>query len=135
MIGSTFLCQRDQVVGGVQAAAVGLAKALATRANSEYSERMLGGLVRGQRVSIPNSVSPEFFENWEKRDEYREVLFAGSLASLKNIAGILRAFAIVKARLDDVRLTLAGSAVNPTYAARLRKLVVQLVPHQHDFDR
>lgn len=103
-----------------------LARARVVISISAYDAKMLGGLVRGQRASIPNPVSPEFFENWEGYNRRREILFAGWLAPLKNIEAILRAFAIVKARLDDVRLTLAGSAVNPVYAARLRELVVEL---------
>ncbi len=90
---------------------------------SKYDTSLLDGLVRGQLVSIPNPVSPQFFERPRFDLDGNRVLFAGVHARRKNLEGLLRAFARAKADIPGARLIMVGPTLDVAYAQELHALV------------
>lgn len=92
---------------------------------SDYDRRTLSELIRGRCQSIPNPVSHEFF-NYQARFEPNRILFAGLLVPRKNILGLVRAFAQVRAQIPDAKLDLIGPPGDTNYAAKIKQLIGEL---------
>lgn len=92
---------------------------------SPYSRQFLG-LKGSQRVwEIPNPVADSYFEVCRTPVPGR-VLAVGYIQRLKNITGLLRAFASLARDNPQARLRLAGSEPEPAYAAECRRFAVEL---------
>ncbi|MDI6807907.1 MAG: glycosyltransferase family 4 protein [Candidatus Eisenbacteria bacterium] len=102
-----------------------LGRARVVISTSEHGGQMLGKWMRNHHVVISNPVRPAFFDYRREPDPGR-ILFAGSMIPLKNVLGIVRAFALVKAKVRDARLDLAGPASDADYSAQVRQLVSRL---------
>ena len=102
-----------------------LRRAKVVISTSDYDRRMLRSLVRNHHISVPNPVSSTFFDYQTEPDSNR-ILFAGTMVPRKNVLGIVRAFALVKAQMPDARLDLVGPSIDANYAARVRQLVSEL---------
>jgi glycosyltransferase involved in cell wall biosynthesis len=102
-----------------------LGRAKMVISTSDYDRQTLHKLVRERCQSIPNPVSPEFF-NYQARSEPNRVLYAGLLVPRKNVLGIVRAFAQVKARVSDARLDLVGPPSDVHYTAKVKQLIGEL---------
>ncbi len=89
---------------------------------SDYDARSLAGMIRGQRVSVPNPIAAEFFAAGPSF-EGSDVLFAGVLSPRKNPEGLLNAFAKVRQRIPTARLVIVGPQPNPTYTQKIREQV------------
>ena len=63
---------------------------------------------------IDNPLSPEFFAIPNLEEEGR-LLYAGTIDERKNVIDLLRALDIVRQRMPDVRLRIAGRTTNPAY--------------------
>lgn len=108
---------RSAVIGRVEAAA-------RRRANdvihiSPFVGESLGHQLTGRVWSIDNPVDDGFFEVARREVEGR-VVFVGRLSALKNVEGLLEAFAAVAERHPAAELQLAGDDVEPNYASRCR---------------
>jgi glycosyltransferase involved in cell wall biosynthesis len=82
---------------------------------SHYDQQVLGPGLRGAVVRIPNAVRHAFFASDPTPATNSRILFAGSILPLKNVCGIIRAFAKVNATLPEASLTLAGFAPDEAY--------------------
>ena len=102
-----------------------LRRAKVVISTSDYNRRMLDKLVRNHHVGISNPVCPAFFD-CQTEPESNRILFAGIMIPLKNVLGIVRAFALVKAQVSDARLDLVGPPSDADYAAKVRQLVSEL---------
>jgi glycosyltransferase involved in cell wall biosynthesis len=93
---------------------------------SDYDARALDGLIGGQRVSIPNPIAQEFFEESGDAPDAMRILFAGVMVRRKNVEGLLRAFAAARKRVPAARLVIVGPAPDAAYAREIRELVRSL---------
>jgi len=81
---------------------------------SPYVLDEIGEQVRGRHWHIENPVSSEFF-NIERTDAGPRVLYVGRISRRKNIDGLLRAFSIVKQKVGDATLHIAGTPESSEY--------------------
>ena len=80
----------------------------------------------GQRIwDIENPVADTFFDVVREPVAGR-VLFAGRIAPLKNVTGLMEAFALAAKDKPYCELRLAGPETDAAYAARCRELAAQL---------
>jgi glycosyltransferase involved in cell wall biosynthesis len=93
---------------------------------SQYDADELGNHVKGRRVSIANPVDPQFFTPQESLSTPPRLLFAGVVRPLKNLIGLIDAFAKAHAELPDSRLSIFGPQPDADYAQRVRDHVVNL---------
>lgn len=93
---------------------------------SNYDKRELGRLVHGTRVSIANPTGPEFFALAPSRPSEPRLLFAGVLSPLKNVLGVLNAFAKAQRAVPGARLVVAGPHPDPAYAQAVHERLKSL---------
>jgi glycosyltransferase involved in cell wall biosynthesis len=94
--------------------------------------------VRGRLACIPNPIAPEFFDAYVDDYPAGSILYAGWLEPRKNVVGMIRAYARLRARGVNVPLLLAGPSKTPEYEATVRQAItdlqltksVQLLGHQ-----
>ncbi len=103
-----------------------LRRAKVVISTSDYDARTLDGLICGQRVSIPNPVSTEFFAANAFDLDSTRILFAGMLIRRKNVEGLLRAFALVHSRVPEARLVVVGPSPDPDYRKEIHEQVAAL---------
>lgn len=103
-----------------------LRKAQVVISISDYDARSLDGLVRNQRISISNAITPEFFQPFAEPAWSPQVFFAGVMRPRKNVVGLLNAFAKVRAALPIARLTIAGPTPDQAYAQKVHERVQDL---------
>jgi glycosyltransferase involved in cell wall biosynthesis len=93
---------------------------------SKYDTQELGRLIKGTPVSIANPTGLEFFALAPSRPTEPRLLFAGMLTPLKNVLGLLNAFAQVRQAVPEARLILAGPHPDPDYAQTVQDRVTSL---------
>jgi glycosyltransferase involved in cell wall biosynthesis len=93
---------------------------------SKYDTQSLGRLIKGIPVSIANPTGLEFFALAPSRPSEPRLLFAGVLTPLKNVLGLLNAFAQVRQAVPEARLILAGPHPDPDYAQTVQDRVTSL---------
>jgi glycosyltransferase involved in cell wall biosynthesis len=93
---------------------------------SNYDARSLDGVVRGLRVSIPNPVPYEFFQQVSYEATPPSILYAGMLVSRKNVTGLLRAFALVHRQVPEARLVIVGPMPDRAYLTEVKTLAAAL---------
>ncbi len=71
---------------------------------------------------IDNPLAPEFFAIPNLEEEGR-LLYVGTIDERKNVIHLLRALDIVRQRMPDVRLRIAGRTTNPTYYHEVEQYV------------
>lgn len=108
---------RSRVIARVEAAA--RRRAPHVIRISPFVGEALGGQLAGRVWSIDNPVDDGFFRV-ERREAEGRVAFVGRLSALKNLLGLLEAFAAVAERHPAAELHVAGDAAEPDYAARCR---------------
>lgn len=118
-----FRWLRHQVVGLVERMA--RRNSHDTIAINPYVLDELGGDIRGRRWQIENPVMPEFFEITRVHTPPR-ILFAGHISKLKNVDGLIRAFAKVQVKIPNVTLQLAGPWSFPEFQAQCVRVVSEL---------
>jgi glycosyltransferase involved in cell wall biosynthesis len=93
---------------------------------SDYARRAAGGSMAGlfnrQFEVIPHGISDIFSQSKLKRDEY--LLAVSDLYVQKNLINLLRAVARIRPANRDIKLKIAGRAVDPHYFAELQRVVV-----------
>ena len=77
---------------------------------SKYDTQELGRLINGTRVSIANPTGLEFYALAPSGPSEPRLLCAAALSPLKNVLGLLNAFAQVRQVMPEARLILAGWA-------------------------
>jgi glycosyltransferase involved in cell wall biosynthesis len=92
---------------------------------SPYVRRVLPLSARQRVWDIDNPVADSFFEV-VREPVVGRVLFAGRISPLKNVAGLIAAFALVTKDNPGCELRLAGAEDDLAYATRCRELAVQL---------
>ena len=85
----------------------------------------LGDQLKGVRWNIENPVETEFF-SVTGGEEGSRILYVGRVSALKNIEGLLRSFATVRADNHSATLHIAGEAEASEYMERCVRLVKQL---------
>ncbi|MEU0545694.1 glycosyltransferase family 4 protein [Nocardia sp. NPDC005978] len=98
-----------------------LRRARAVVSISDYDARALGGLVRGEHVSIANPTAAEFFALSPSGPTEPRLLFAGVLSPRKNPEGLLDAFAPAAQRVPKAVLAVVGPQPDPDYAREIRE--------------
>jgi glycosyltransferase involved in cell wall biosynthesis len=93
---------------------------------SKYDTQELGRLIKGTRVSIANPTGSEFFALAPSGPSEPRLLYAGALTPLKNVLGLLNAFAQVRQVVPEARLILAGRPHHPDYAQTVQDRVTSL---------
>jgi glycosyltransferase involved in cell wall biosynthesis len=93
---------------------------------SKYDTQELGRLIKGTRVSIANPTGSEFYDLAPSGPSEPRLLFAGALSPLKNVLGLLNAFAQVRQVVPDARLIVAGRPHHPDYAQTVQDRVTSL---------
>ncbi len=93
---------------------------------SKYDTQELGRLIKGTRVSIANPTGLEFYALAPSGPSEPRLLFAGVLSPLKNVLGLLNAFAQVRQVVPEARLILAGPHPDPDYAQTVQDRVTSL---------
>jgi glycosyltransferase involved in cell wall biosynthesis len=93
---------------------------------SKYDTQELGRLIKGTRVSIANPTGLEFYALAPSGPSEPRLLFAGALSPLKNVLGLLNAFAQVRQVVPEARLILAGRPHHPDYAQTVQDRVTSL---------
>jgi glycosyltransferase involved in cell wall biosynthesis len=93
---------------------------------SHYDKQELGRLIHGTRVSIANPTGPEFFALAPSRPSEPRLLFAGVLSPLKNVLGVLNAFAEARRAVPEARLIVAGPHPDPAYAQAVQERLMNL---------
>ena len=93
---------------------------------SKYDTQELGRLIKGTRVSIANPTGLEFYALAPSGPSEPRLLFAGALSPLKNVLGLLNAFAQVRQVVPEARLVLAGRPHHPDYAQTVQDRVTSL---------
>lgn len=86
---------------------------------SEYDQQILGSRMVRPVYRVPNAVRPLFFTPGYTEPPEPRILFAGLLVPRKNVPGIIRAFAKVRAAVPEARLELAGPCSDERYLAML----------------
>lgn len=89
---------------------------------SEFSATYYRSMRGRGFVRIPNPVHPEFFRERTGKREPR-IVFAGVVIPIKNVDGIIRAFARVKETVPDARLDVVGPCPDPAYRQHLEALI------------
>jgi glycosyltransferase involved in cell wall biosynthesis len=84
---------------------------------SDYDQSVLQRYIPHSVVRIPNAVRPQFFFPVDSPQESQSILFAGVIGPLKNVDGIIRAFAKVQRLVPGATLNLAGPVINNRYFA------------------
>ncbi len=92
---------------------------------SRFSAEYYRFMRRKGFVRIPNAVHPEFFGQHSAVRE-RRIVFAGVIIPIKNVDGIIRAFARVKEVVPDARLDLIGPCPDAGYKEKLDALIITL---------
>ena len=93
---------------------------------SNYDTQELGRLIKGTPVSIANPTGLEFFALAPARPSEPRLLFAGMLTPLKNVLGLLNAFAQVRRAVPEARLIMVGPHPDPDYAQTVQDRVTSL---------
>jgi glycosyltransferase involved in cell wall biosynthesis len=97
---------------------------------SEFTTRQIGG--RGRQIwRIPNAIDPVFFSP-DVESPHRSLktfLYGGSIIPIKNVAGLIRAFAWVAKEDREAQLLLAGDGADSGYGLACRELVATLGLH------
>jgi glycosyltransferase involved in cell wall biosynthesis len=93
---------------------------------SRYDADELGDYILGTRISIANPVDPRFFAATDPSPTPPRVVYAGVVRPLKNVVGIVDAFAKVHAEVPESRLSIFGPQPDPHYAAEVREQIANL---------
>jgi len=92
---------------------------------SDYASRAAGGSMAGlfnrQFEVIPHGISDIFLPAEQGRDEY--LLVVSDIYVQKNLINLVRAVARLRSTKRDIKLKIAGRAVDPHYFARLQQVV------------
>lgn len=75
---------------------------------SQYAHDFYRGRFAGMMARIPNAVREEFFREAKTFSTLPQLLFVGVISRVKNVTGILRAFAVAKRQCPEARLAIAG---------------------------
>ena len=90
-----------------------------------YVQREFAGVTKAQTWNIPNAISPAFFA-LERDAEPNTILFPGVVTPRKAVDELIRAVALVRRALSDVRLRIAGETKHyPGYVASVHRLIAQ----------
>ncbi len=92
---------------------------------SPYVRDALGGTVLGRTWDIDNPVADRFFEV-ERRPIRGRILFAGRLTPLKNLPGLIEAFALLARNDPHAELRVAGGDGGTGHAAECGRLAADL---------
>jgi glycosyltransferase involved in cell wall biosynthesis len=84
-----------------------------------YVEELLGDTLPRRRWPIANPVDRRFFGL--PRRPGRSVLFAGRVIPIKNVTGLLTAFALARREVPDLELRIAGALEDAAYALACRE--------------
>ncbi len=79
-----------------------------------YVIETLRGQIVGQTWHIENPVNKDFFEV-TRNPVAKRILYVGRISRLKNVLGLIRAFAVVHRQVPDATLHVAGTADNARY--------------------
>lgn len=82
---------------------------------SSFDREFCSGKREGPVVTIPNAIRSEFFDVPSSLTDSKRILFSGLIIERKNVAGIVRAFRLVKQRVPDAILDIAGPAPDKGY--------------------
>jgi glycosyltransferase involved in cell wall biosynthesis len=95
---------------------------------SNYDTQEVGRLIKGTRVSIANPTGLEYYALAPSGPSEPRLLSAGALTPLKNVLGLLNAFAQVRQVVPEARLILAGRPhqQHPDYAQTVQDRVTSL---------
>jgi glycosyltransferase involved in cell wall biosynthesis len=126
MAAGTSLRQRLRVKPIERMVARVLRRAKVVISISDYDAAELRGLVRGTRVSIANPIDPGFFALAPSGPTPPRVMFAGVYRPLKNLTGIVHAFARAREVVPEARLSLIGPQPDADYVRQVRDLVTAL---------
>lgn len=98
-----------------------------------YVEHEIGHQLDGTRWRIENPVAEEFF-SLPTAETHPRILYVGRISALKNIEGLLRAFALVRATNDSAALRIAGEPEDRGYLQKCVRLVEELgIQHSVSF--
>lgn len=89
---------------------------------SPYLLTVIGEQIRGRVWHIENPVPQDFFD-LQRANHSCRVLYAGRISRLKNVKGLLRAFAAAKRRVNGATLHIAGMAQSLEYERSCRRFV------------
>ncbi len=92
---------------------------------AEYAER-----TRARFHRINNPLPSELYAINDE-GESGHLLYAGTIDERKNVLELVRAVAMVRDRVPEVRLTIAGRTTQPDYEARVRNLVAEHSLQRH----
>ncbi len=118
-----FRWLRSQVMRQVEMRARG--RAAYVIVVSPYVRRCLGSQIHGRAWDIDNPVGDRFFEV-ERRPVRSRILFAGRMTPLKNVLGLIDAFALHAADDPQAELRLAGGDGGTGYSAECARLAATL---------
>jgi len=94
---------------------------------SEYAARSLTyrlpAFVERRVAIVHHGIGPPFAPPPEGTAREDFVLAVGDLYVHKNLHGLLEAFDLLRRRFPDIRLKVAGRAIDPDYEARLKKII------------
>jgi glycosyltransferase involved in cell wall biosynthesis len=90
---------------------------------SPYVLEEYQGRTRARFHRIDNPLPDDFFTIPNLEEEGR-LLYAGTIDERKNVLGLLRALAVVRRQIVDVRLRIAGRWINKDYYQKVRGSVV-----------
>lgn len=82
---------------------------------SSFDREFCSGKREGPVVTIPNAIRSEFFDVPSSLTDSKRILFSGLIIERKNVAGIVRAFRLVKRHVPDAILDIAGPAPDKKY--------------------
>jgi glycosyltransferase involved in cell wall biosynthesis len=119
VIGRLRVLLLDQLVNRV------LRRASIVISISAYDQQVLADRISGSVRTIPNAVRNGLFAS-EYTPDGNQMLFAGLVTPLKNVCGIVRAFARVRAAVPEASLALAGYAPDAEY---LRSVMDEVDKH------
>ncbi|MBX2991950.1 MAG: glycosyltransferase family 4 protein [Bacteroidetes bacterium] len=90
---------------------------------SAFDREFCSGKREGPIATIPNAIRSEFFDVPPPLTDSKRILFSGLIIERKNVAGIVRAFRLVKQGVPDAILDIAGPAPDTKYYEEVMRSV------------
>lgn len=96
---------------------------------SPYVLDQIGSQIRGKRYAIENPVDGDVFEV-RRNCQLPQVLYVGQINKRKNVAGLIKAFAVLKAQSPQATLRIVGELNHVNYVADCQRLVSEYGLHE-----
>jgi glycosyltransferase involved in cell wall biosynthesis len=91
---------------------------------SPYVKQAIGNLTTAQMHLIANPIDDKYFELRDRSIEHR-VLFAGFVSRLKNLLALIRAIALIRQHVPDVKVYVAGNIDESDYFKVIKKYIIE----------